>query len=136
MCNNLGCQAFTDTLSTIVKLQKQGQCFDDNNTSCDRPFLGISSNTQILNTRPISFYTCQNFTPWTMPYTLNGVEGSSSVFRVEAIDGCCCTCRVLALNPDTTQVNSPYVATDSHFTLNLKCIGAMRCLDDTFIDCI
>lgn len=135
MCNNLGCQAFTETLCTIVGLQKQGQCLD-NNGACDRPFLGLSANSMIFNTRPVSFYTCQTYAPWTMPYTLDGVEGTSTVFRVEAVDGCCGTFRVLAPNPDTSDPTIPYVATDSFFTLNLSCIGAMRCLDDTYIACI
>jgi len=136
MCNNEGCRAFTDTLCTIVKLQRQEQCFDNPGT-CDRPYLGINNNSNTYNTRPVTFYSCPNYTLWTMPYTLNGTTGTSSVFRVEAVEDCCCTCRVLAPNPDTTeQVQTPYVATDSYFTLNLRCIGAMRCLDDTYIPCI
>ena len=67
-----------------------------------------------------------------MPYTLNGVDGTSSVFRVEAAEDCCCTCRVLA--PGDTE--GTYQATDSFFTINLNCVGAIRCLDDTYIACI
>ena len=70
-----------------------------------------------------------------MPYTLNGTDDTSSVFRVEAQEGCCCTCRVLAPNPDTESPN-PYVATNSFFTVNLDCLGAIKCLDDTFVSCI
>ncbi len=135
--SNSSCSCFTDILCTIVKLQKQGQCLDSGLTTCDRPYLGVNSNSVVYNTRPVSFYTCANNTAWTMPYTLNGVSGTSSVFRCEAVEGCCCTCRVLALNPDpTTSALTPYVATDSFFTINLDCIGALRCLDDTYIACI
>ena len=97
--------------------------------TCDRPFLGASSNNS-LNTRPISFYTCPNNTLWTMPYTSSEGSGTSSVFRVETAEDCCCTCRVLKPDGDS------YTATDSFFTINLNCVGAIRCLDDIFISCI
>ena len=137
MCNNNennSCSCFYDTLSTIVKIQKQGQCIDSVQSTCDRPFLGFTP-TSAYNTRPITFYTCGNNTLWSMPYTLNDVEGVSSVFRCEAVEGCCATCRVLAENPDA-DATLPYVATDSFFTINLKCIGCLRCLPDTYISCI
>lgn len=134
---NNSCSCFTDILCTIIKLQKQGQCLDNTLMSCDRPFLGINSNSSVFNTRPISFFTCPNSTLWTMPYTLNGVDGTSTVFRCEAVEDCCCTCRVLAPNTDpATQDTMPYLATDSHFTINLNCVGALRCLADTFVACI
>lgn len=78
---------------------------------------------------------------WSMPTTKENVvcgdEGvvCSNVFRVEKIDGCCATFRVLANNPDTTSL-SPYVATNSFFTMNLNCVCALRCLNDTFVECI
>lgn len=129
MCGN-NCEGLSDTLCKIIKLQKKGKCIDEGITSCDRPFLGANTNT-LYNTRPISFYTCPTNTLWEMPYTLNGTSGTSSVFRAEAIDGCCCTCRVLAPNPDGT-----YESTDSFFTINLNCVGALRCLPDIYIACI
>lgn len=60
---------------------------------------------------------------------------TSSVFRVEKIDGCCCTFRVLAPNPDTTSPY-PYVATDSIFTMDVGCMCCLRCLSDTYVECI
>lgn len=68
-----------------------------------------------------------------------GDEGvtCSNVFRVEKIDGCCATFRVLAPNPDETQVSAfPYVSTNSFFTMNLNCVCSLRCLQDTFVDVI
>ncbi len=130
MCSNNNCESLNDVLCTIIKLQKQGECFDQGITSCDRPFLGASTNT-LYNTRPVSFYTCPTNTLWTMPYTLDGVEATSSVFRVEAVEDCCCTCRVLAPTADAS-----YSPTDSFFTINLNCVGALRCLPDTYIACI
>ncbi len=135
MCNRENdCSCFRDTLCLIVKLQKKDQCLD-NDLSCSRPYLGGSNSSLTYNTRPISFYSCNSNTAWTMPYTLNGVDGTSQVFRCEAVDGCCCTCRVLAPNTDTTS-DLPYVATDNFFTVNLNCMGCLRCLDDTYIACI
>lgn len=61
----------------------------------------------------------------------------SNVFRVEKIDGCCATFRVLAENTDdTTSATIPFVATNSFFTMNLNCVCALRCLPDTFVECI
>lgn len=130
MCNTNNCEDLRDVLCLIIKLQKQGECFDEGITSCDRPFLG-SNNNGLYNTRPITFYTCPTNTLWTMPYTVNGDEATSSVFRVEAVEDCCCTCRVLSPNGDDT-----YSSTDSFFTINLNCVGTLRCLPDTYIACI
>ena len=65
-----------------------------------------------------------NSTPLSMPTTKDlpatNAEGQlcSCVFRVEKVDGNCCTCRVLADNPDTASIN-PYIATNSFFTIDL-----------------
>ena len=131
MCSNETCEDLRDVLCTIVKIQKQGQCFDEGITSCDRPFLGINNNS-LYNTRPITLYTCPTNTLWTMPYTLNGVSGTSTVFRVEAVEDCCCTCRVLAPGDE----ECTYTSTNSFFTINLKCVGAIQCLPDTYVECI
>ena len=130
MCSNNNCEGLKDVLCTIVNIQKRNQCFDEGITSCDRPFLGSNNNT-LYNTRPITFYTCPTNTLWTMPYTVNNTEETSSVFRVEAVEDCCATCRVLAPEEDGT-----YTSTNSFFTINLKCVGAIRCLPDTYIACI
>ena len=134
MNNNECCIA--DILEVINVLQCQAEKIDDIPNTCDRPFLGsISSNGSfVFNTRPITLYNSNN-TLITMPYTLNGTTGSSTVFRAETLDGCCLTCRVLAPNPDTTSTN-PYVSTNNFFTINLNCVGSLRCLDDTYIACI
>ena len=122
-------------LKIICKLQSKVEKFDDMPNSCDRPYLGCNTSSCFYNTRPITFYSCGNTTLWTMPYTLNGQTGTSSVFRCEAVDGCCCTCRVLAPNPDEASEN-PYVETSSLFTLNLNCVGAISCLPDTYVACV
>ena len=49
--------------------------------------------------------------------------------RIEKLDGCCATFRVLIANDDGT-----YTSTDSFFTMNLECICCIRCLGDVFIE--
>lgn len=145
MCNNNNNQdtsCIAEILNVILVLQ-QNACPDNCLDSCDRPMLGGGPNCLICNTRPIMLYTCcGNGTPWSMPTTKDStatcVDGStncSSVFRVEKVDGNCCTCRVLADNPDTTSLN-PYIATNSFFTMSLDCICTIRCLTDTFVECV
>ncbi len=129
---NSGCECLSEILETIVNLQNQDFSCEDFG-GCDKPYLGPTPNVVCYNTRPISFYNCTTGNLWTFPYTLNGSSGTSSVFRVENVDDCCCTCRVLAPNTDTTD-NSDYDATDDFFTINLNCVSAIQCLNDTFVE--
>lgn len=148
MCNNNNenndCRCISEILTVICILQQNASCNDACLDTCDRGFLGCGTTTLTCNTRPIMLYTCcGNGVPWTMPTTKTdgtcGDEGvtCSSVFRIEKIDGCCATFRVLAPNPDTTEAALiPYVATNSFFTMNLNCVCTLRCLQDTFVECI
>ena len=141
-CGNENTNCITEILQVINVLQTNA-CPDNCLISCDRPALGGGSNCIVCNTRPIMLYTCcGNGTPWSMPTTrtntdCNATEGAgcSNVFRVEKINGNCATFRVLADNPDTTSV-FPYVATDSIFTMDTNCLCAVRCLNDTFVECV
>lgn len=148
MCNN-DCKCIAEILTVICILQENADRNDSCLDTCDKGFLGCSPTCIGCNTRPVMLYTCcGNGTPWEMPTTKTNTvcgdsEASSSrscsnVFRVEKIDGCCCTFRVLARNYDSTDsVNcSPYVATNSFFTMNLNCCCAIRCLQDTFVECL
>lgn len=81
---------------------------------------------------------------WSMPTSKDATtncsgEGNTStcstVFRVEKLEGCCATFRVLAQNPDTTSI-CPFVTTNSFFTMDLNCLCSIRCLSDTFVDCV
>lgn len=142
MCNdnnvtkNSNCECLQDILQVILRLQRREDKREDFG-GCDKPFLGPCPSIACFNTRPVQFYTCCSGTLWEFPYTLDGVMGTSTVFRVENLDECCCTCRILAPNPDTTEITTiPYVATDSFFTISLNCVGALKCLRDTFVPCI
>ena len=139
MCNNENntCQnCIADVLKVILILQ-QSVCGNDCCLeTCDRGFLGQSSN-MFFNTRPIVLYSCGGGNdPIAMPISKDPtVTTTSTVFRLEKLDGCCATFRVLAPNTDTTSV-FPYESTNSFFTINLGCVCRIRCLDDTFVECM
>lgn len=144
MCNNNeGCSCIAEILSVINVLQQNANCCGDTCLdTCDRGFLGCGASALSCNTRPVILYTCSgNGTPWSMPTTKENIDCTevgatcSNVFRVEKVDGCCATFRVLADNPDTTS-QYPYVATNSFFTMNLDCCCCLRCLPDTYVECI
>ncbi len=118
MDNNVGncseCGCISDIIKNIICMQDNSYiaCTDG---GCDKPFLG-PSNTTCYNTRPISFYNCTTGEI----YTIN----ESSIFRLESIDDCCCTCRILNFN------NGEYTSTNDFFTINLNCVSAIKCYND------
>lgn len=141
MCNeNNGCESIAEILTVISVLQQNASCCGDSCLdTCDRKFLGTSVSSLQANTRPIMLYTCSgNGTPLAMPISKDPTEETTStIFRVEKIDGCCATFRVLTPNTDETEVATiPYVATNSFFTMNLNCCCLLRCLNDTYVECI
>ena len=146
MCckDNESNNSLAEILSVILVLQ-QNACGESCLDSCDRPMLGGGPSCLVCNTRPVMLYTCcGNGTPWSMPVTKDSTANCggqdisatcSTVFRVEKIEGNCCTFRVLQDNPDTTSLY-PYVATNSVFTMDLGCLCCIRCLTDTYVECI
>ena len=136
--------SIAEILSVILVLQ-QNACVDSCLDSCDRPMLGGGPSCLVCNTRPVMLYTCcSNGTPWSMPISKDSTANCdasaptglcSSVFRVEKIEGNCCTFRVLEDNPDPTSLY-PYVTTNSVFTIDLGCVCAIRCLTDTYVECV
>ncbi len=128
-CSDNNCSScIFDILKKILMLQQQN--FDENFVGCDKPFLGPSLPTLAYNTRPIQLFNGSTGTPWTFEYTLaDGTTGTSDVLRVESLDDCCCTCRILYLDPTT----STYLSTAEFVTIDLNYCGAIRCLTDTFI---
>lgn len=127
-CDN----CIADILKVILILQESVDQLDICLETCDRGFLGQQCCATCYNTRPISLYTCgSNGVPLSMPISKSPTEtATSSIFRVEKLDECCATCRVLTVNAD----NITYTATNSFFTINLDCLCSIRCLDDTFIE--
>lgn len=131
-CNN----CITEILQVINVLQNNA-CPDNCLLSCDRPALGGGPTCPICNTRPIMLYTCAgNGTPLAMPISKSATETTTStVFRVEKIDGCCATFRVLNANTEP-DAQYPYVSTNSIFTMDCNCLCSLRCLDDTYVECL
>ena len=103
MCKN-NCNCISDILKVIYLLQKNADQEEDCILSCDKPSLGQFS-CLYYNTRPVMLYTCMSngATPWSAPTSrVAEPTTTSSVFRVEKIDNCCCTFRVLIANEDGT----------------------------------
>lgn len=147
-CNN-NTNSIADILKVILILQ-QNACPESCLDSCDRPLLGGGPNCLVCNTRPVMLYSCcGNGTPWSMPtckdLTLSCSNPQTSttncecsnVFRVEKLDGNAATFRVLVPNSEDSCCNSqPYLSTNSFFTMDLGCLCAIRCLNDTYVDCV
>lgn len=130
MCNEErnDCGCLQEILRKILMLQRQD--YDNENyAGCDKPYLGPICTPICYNTRPITLFNCCTGNAWSFPYTLNGITSDSNVFRIEALDECCCTVRVLALNGE-----GQYVSTTDFATLDLNCVGAIKCLPDTSIE--
>ena len=142
-CNENTNNSIAGILKVILALQKNACGNDACVDSCDRPILGGGPTCLGCNTRPVMLYTCcGNGQPWSMPTTKDNTDACtaasdtcSTVFRVEKIEGNAATFRVLAPNPDATSLY-PYVSTNSLFTMDLSCCCVIRCLSDTYIECV
>lgn len=133
---NNDCKCISEILNVINILQNNAECGENCLETCDRSYLGETINQTGYNTRPVMLYTSYgNGTPWKMPVSKNAMECTddcSPVFRVEKVDCCCATFRVL--NPVTDASGTTYTATNSFFTMNLKDVCCIRCLNDTFVE--
>lgn len=126
--NERDCGCLSDLLKRILMLQKQD--FDNEcHTGCDKPYLGPTCTSICYNTRPVMLYNCCTGDNWSFPYTINGITNESVVFRIESLDENCATFRILYLNDQNT-----YVGTNEFFTIDLGCVGAIKCLSDTYIE--
>lgn len=148
MCNNnTDCKCISDILKVINILQKKASRHDECEDICDRRTLGPTCFEE-FNTRPVQLFLCCNNgnEPLIMPTTKGPITQTtcfSDVFRVEKVDDCCATFRVLKqkqkvdggadLNISCWEHFEP---TCSFFTLDLKCVCIIRCLEDTFVDCL
>lgn len=126
-----------DILKVIFVLQENVEEEKNELETCDKRTLGPCCRVVKCNTRPVMLYTaCSNGDdPWKMPVSKDPNETDfSSVFRVEKLEGNCCTFRVLKQVP--CEKKNEFTATNSFFTMNLGCICCIRCLEDTFVKCI
>lgn len=134
---NANCENGILEILQVINVLQTNACPEGCLLSCDRPALGGGTNCVICNTRPIMIYGCgSNGTPWSMPISRDTtIDTTSNIFRVEKVDNNCVTFRVLVPNTDTTSIY-PYTSTDSLFTISIDCICAIRCLNDTYIECV
>ena len=139
-CNSKNSGDCINEILNVILVLQENACPENCLDTCDRPMLGGGPYCLVCNTRPVCIYTCcGNGTAWSMPVSkeapTSGEVATSSVFRVEKIEGNCCTFRVLAPNTDESSIY-PYVSTNSFFTMNCSCICSIRCLNDTYVDCV
>ncbi len=124
-------QNISETLNFILALQKNSCCADNTcPEGCTRPFLGPINNQICYNTRPVSLFTCCTGNNWEFPYEVNGVTGTSTVFRIENVEGNCATFRVLV--PNEGEEETTYTLSNSYFTIDLDCVLALQCLPDIY----
>ena len=110
-----------DTLKLIDDLQKNANS-DDLKSDGIEPVFGTGNNLS-YNTRPVSFYMCNN-----KPLTISYTDGESNIFRIEKINGSCVTIRILENN------NNIFSSTDEFATININCISAIKCMNDIYLE--
>ena len=131
MSQNKSC--FLNALHHIDILQKKSSNIESSN-NCDQPFLGNLNNSIRVNTRPITFYRCDNSLISVSYIDESGNTNKSSTFRIENINENCVTCRILApLCKENSDQKEEYISTNRTTIINLDCICAIKCLSDTFI---
>lgn len=112
-------------LKVIDLLQRNSSNKFCSEEGCSRSYLGPTVSLQCYNTRPISFYTKDGSL-----FTFSNDTITSSFFRVEKVKDGCVVLRVLTLADGT------YTSTNEFITIPTRCICAMRCFEDTSIDCL
>lgn len=101
-------------------------------SGCSKPYLGHNSGSICYNTRIIQLYRC-NGTLMETAYSLDDTTVlSTNFFRVMSVDDDCC--KLLLINYD--EANDTYNSTRQYITVNLKCIGAVRCIRDVTVNCL
>ena len=123
-CNNY----IVEVVNKILLLQRQD--FDGDLVGCDRQFLGPSTTAVSYNTRPIQLFNRYTASPWTFSYTTGTTSGTTDIFRIEDIDQCSVTLRLLIYDAE----GDTYTSTNQFVILDLSTVGAIRCFADTFIN--
>ena len=128
MENNEKC-CLAKILKVIDILQKEcsPECYPE---GCDKPFLGNTEGFN-YNNRPITLYS-KNGNLFTASYYVNNVLTTSSVFRVEDVNKCCCKLRILSTTVE--QGVTTYNSTNEFITVDLNCFCILSCLDDIYLE--
>ncbi len=122
---NNNCLANILKVINVLQNNASDDCLNDN--SCTRPILGNFPTTICFNTRLVTLYRCDN-SLITLPYTLDGVESTTTIFRIQSVSDKAVNVLLISDNGDGTYTN-----TNTYATINLKCICAIRCIGDTTI---
>lgn len=99
-------------------------------SGCTKPFLGNSINCLCYNTRVVQLYRCNGSLIESTFVDEANTSLSSNLYRVMSVNNNCCT--LLILNYDNE--NDNYTSTCQFITINLDCIGAVRCIRDVTIN--
>lgn len=95
---------------------------------CIKPFLGPTINNICYNTRVLTLYK-KDGTIFSTNYTnTNNELISSNYFRVNSINDDCATLLILENN------DGIYSSTKQFITINLRCICAVKCINDVVVD--
>ena len=131
--NNCLDNCLAKILNVIKVLQNNANKTDCQDNSCTKPFLGLNTTILCFNTRPIMLYRCDN-SPVTLEYqTSENETATTDVFRVESVTND--SVGVLLLNSTTdNEGNRTFTTTNNYATINLGCICAIKCLNDTIVN--
>lgn len=116
-----------NTLKLINVLQNNSRNLCNYDCSCTKPFLGPSISMVCYNTRVITLYS-KDGSLISYDYIDNDEILTSSTFRVQNIDGNCCTLLILKFS------NGVYSSTGQTVTVDLNCICAIKCLEDVVVN--
>ncbi|MGL4337923.1 MAG: CotY/CotZ family spore coat protein [Turicibacter sp.] len=123
-----------DTVKFINRLQKAVQPTEISCTPCKSPVLGETSRA---NTRPFILYLPTG-EPFELACLFDTDSTSIPVFRVEEMNGNCCTLRVLIpvcprSNTEDRGSHGHFVATRTCCTVDLTSFIGIQCLEDEYI---
>ncbi len=130
MCDKNKKCCLYEVLNAILNAQNMDtpNCLE----GCSKPFLGPSFNNS-YNTRPVNLY---NGITGEMIEINYGNNKQSSIFRLECLDECCATFRILTnkTSEQATTSNNNLIDTGSFFTIDINTIVAVKCLKDTYVE--
>lgn len=122
-----GNKCIKNLLRLICLLQNNSENKCSMDDGCTKPFLGPTTTCICYNTRVITLYT-KNGNLFTASYLdNNGIEQTSSSFRVESVNDNCAT--LLILNG----ADGNYLSTNNYVSINLGCICAIKCIRDVVV---
>ena len=139
--NNEGVSSIAGIMRNICRLQQEAVRAELSDLTCDARHLGCGRK-ELFNTRPVHVYTDDD-QPFHCSINRNDAscneENRSCTFRIERVQGNTVTLRALVPVGEQEPTQNPckpgkYLATDSFITINVGCICAIKCLNDSFVD--